>query len=86
MAKKRETETAPVQVATKADKPFACKLAGRLGLGVGVVQQVLAICTPENVKALREAFEAGSDLLAELFGGLRQSSKPKPTPEANEKE
>lgn len=82
MAKTPRKQQAAEASPTKREKPFECQLAGRFGLGVAVVRQVLSVATPENLKALRDAFEAGSDLLGELFQGLFKPQK-KPTPEAD---
>lgn len=77
--KKSETsESAPEQ----RQKPLECLVAGRLGLGVAVVRSVLSMATPENVAAVRKAFETGSAFLAEIYNGVMNPTPKKPPEES----
>lgn len=84
MAKQPKTETTP-PAEPKNEKPIACKIAGRLGLGVAIVQGVFSKATKEDIAKVIEAFEAGSHLLGELFCALRKPKK-QPPPEAQKTE
>lgn len=85
MAKQpKKLEATEAATPARREKAFECQLAGRLGLGVAVVKTALSLATPENLAKLKEAFDTGSELLGELFNGLRP--KKKPTPEVKQTE
>lgn len=82
MAKTPKKSETSEPASEKREKPLECLVAGRLGLGVAVVRSVLSMATPENVAAVRKAFETGSEFLAEIYHGVMNPTPKKPPEES----